>query len=106
MRDQLGNVFILAAVASLGLARFRRRARASAPVQLAHAPPLGTFAPALAPKSPIKKGAAPGAQAPPEFIPYEADDQSAYLQPIGSCELGSGIPGTLYLNQFGEEVCA
>jgi hypothetical protein len=97
---------ILGIAALAALAYFATRSRAARPVQLAPAPPLGTFAPALAPKSPIKKGAAPGAQAPPEFIPYEADDQSAYLQPIGSCELGSGISGTLYLNQFGEEVCA
>lgn len=103
MRDQLGNVFILAAVAALGLALFRRRARASGPVQLA--PALGFVAPPK-PKAKIKKGAAPGAQAPPELIPYETADSSTYLQPIGSCELGSGIPGTLYLNQFGEEVCA
>ena len=107
---------ILALVALGAVAFFATRARARRPSELeSRRPPSGPilagFTGAAPPKAPtpkgtIKKGAAPGAQAPPEYIPYEADDQSAYLQPIGSCELGSGISGTLYLNQFGEEVCA
>jgi len=82
--------------------------RSRAPQIPAQFSPALKFAPTPAPKpkAKIKKGSAPGAQAPPELIPYEAQDSSTYLQPIGSCELGSGIPGTLYLNQFGEEVCA
>ena len=71
---------------------------------------LGGFTGGAPPKAPtppgtIKKGKTPGPVG-PSVVPVETGDASTYLQPIGSCELGSGIPGTLYLNQFGEEVCA
>ena len=97
----------VAALAALAFFATRANARRRGQeLEVRRAPAPLELAPTPAPKSPIKKGSAPGAQAPPELIPYEAQDSSTYLQPIGSCELGSGIPGTLYLNQFGEEVCA
>jgi len=103
---------LLALVALGAVAYFatRARARQTPTVRAPSAPLLGGFTGAAPPKAPtpkgtIKKGKTPGPSA-PEVIPVQTDDASTYLQPIGSCELGSGISGTLYLNQFGEEVCA
>ena len=100
------TLLILAALGAAAFFLTRRRAPAALPFTPTNLGPItgGMVAvPQSAPK--IKKGAAPSAQAPP-VIPVALADASTYLQPIGSCELGSGIPGTLYLNQFGEEVCA
>ena len=104
------TVLALAALGAVAFFATRARARQTPTVRAPSAPMLGGFTGGAPPKAPtppgtIKKGKTPGPVG-PSVVPVETGDASTYLQPIGSCELGSGIPGTLYLNQFGEEVCA
>ena len=104
------TVLALAALGAVAFFATRARARQTPTVRAPSAPMLGGFTGGAPPKAPtppgtIKKGKTPG-QSAPDVIPVQTDDASTYLQPIGSCKLGSGIAGTLYLNQFGEEVGA
>jgi len=101
------NLPFLAAVAIAAYFLFRKKPKAEtqyvAPT-LPDAPYVAPVAPAApAPKAVTQRKTEKAA---PPVIVYEdpVERQSAQLQIIGSCDL-DGKPGTLVINEWGEEEC-
>ena len=96
----------LAAVAAAGVWWLTRKdAPAVSPSVVA---PFVPFVPVVEAKAKtITTGASPNKGNTIDIeVANESEQMTQVLTAIGSCELGSGIAGTLYINQDGEEVCA